>query len=209
MNKRAKAYLRLFSITICVIFADQLTKWLVRTNLQIRETWMPISWLEPYFRIIHWKNTGVAFGLFQGMGWILTALGLVVILFIIFFYKPVVSGPTFWQIALGLQLGGAIGNLLDRINPDVGYVVDFIWVGNFPVFNLADCAIVCGAVVMLIGIWYTEDRMEKKNQHKDDQSIETFSPIESIKEETNAVPSDPKYSNSPEIPELYRDGKQP
>ncbi|HQN62274.1 MAG TPA: signal peptidase II, partial [Flexilinea sp.] len=89
MNKRGKVYLKLFSIALGVIFIDQLTKWFVRTNLDIRETWMPISWLEPYFRFIHWKNTGVAFGLFQGMGWILTSLGLVVILIMIFFYKPV------------------------------------------------------------------------------------------------------------------------
>ena len=152
MNKRGKVYLKLFSIAIGVIFIDQLTKWLVRTNLLIRETWMPISWLEPYFRFIHWKNTGVAFGLFQGMGWILTTLGLIVILLIIFFYKPVFNGPAFWQIALGLQLGGAIGNLLDRINPNVGYVVDFIYVSliDFPIFNLADIYVVCGGIALVI-----------------------------------------------------------
>jgi len=199
LNKRGKVYLKLFSIAIGVIFIDQLTKWLVRTNLLIRETWMPISWLEPYFRFIHWKNTGVAFGLFQGMGWILTTLGLIVILLIIFFYKPVFKGPAFWQIALGLQLGGAIGNLLDRINPNVGYVVDFIWIGNFPVFNLADAAIVSGAIVMLIGIWYTEDRAEKKDGIKKEQSFETFSPIEPIKENTSEVLSNPNHSGSSQM----------
>jgi len=199
LNKRGKVYLKLFSIAIGVIFIDQLTKWLVRTNLLIRETWMPISWLEPYFRFIHWKNTGVAFGLFQGMGWILTTLGLIVILLIIFFYKPVFNGPAFWQIALGLQLGGAIGNLLDRINPNVGYVVDFIWIGNFPVFNLADAAIVSGAIVMLIGIWYTEDRAEKKDGIKKEQSFETFSPIEPIKENTNEVLSNTNHSGSSQM----------
>ena len=209
MNKRGKVYLKLFSIAIGVIFIDQLTKWFVRTNLNIRETWMPISWLEPYFRFIHWKNTGVAFGLFQGMGWILTSLGLAVILIIIFFYKPVFNGPAFWQIALGLQLGGAIGNLLDRINPNVGYVVDFIWIGNFPVFNLADFAIVAGAIVMLIGIWYTEERTEKKEGNKEGKSFETSSPIGSITDNTSRVPADPDVSNGSQIPELSRDGKQP
>jgi len=209
LNKRGKVYLKLFSIAIGVIFIDQLTKWFVRTNLNIRETWMPISWLEPYFRFIHWKNTGVAFGLFQGMGWILTSLGLVVILIIIFFYKPVFNGPAFWQIALGLQLGGAIGNLLDRINPNVGYVVDFIWIGNFPGFNLADFAIVSGAIVMLIGIWYTEERAEKKEGNKEGKSFETSSPIGSITDNTSRVPADPDVSNGSQIPELSRDGKQP
>jgi len=209
LNKRGKVYLKLFSIALGVIFIDQLTKWFVRTNLDIRETWMPISWLEPYFRFIHWKNTGVAFGLFQGMGWILTSLGLVVILIIIFFYKPVFNGPVFWQIALGLQLGGAIGNLLDRINPNVGYVVDFIWIGNFPVFNLADFAIVSGAIVMLIGIWYTEERAEKKEGNKEGKSFETSSPIGSITDNTSRVPADPDVSKGSQITELSRDGKQP
>ena len=165
MSKRSSTYLKILLIAVIVIVLDQLTKLLVRTNLAIRETWMPIDWLEPYFRFIHWKNTGVAFGLFPGMGWIFTLIGLIVILLIIFLYKPVVYGSKFWPVALGLQLGGAIGNLLDRINPDVGYVVDFIWIGNFPVFNLADMAIVFGALIMLIGIWRSDVPADK---HVDD-----------------------------------------
>ncbi len=81
----------------------------------------------------------------------------------ILFYRQVWQGPAFWQVALGLELGGALGNFLDRINPQVGYVVDFIWVENFPVFNLADAAIVVGAVILIIGIW-SEEHAEKESE---------------------------------------------
>jgi len=66
LSKKIKAYLEMFAISGIIVVLDQFTKYLVRTNLQLRETWMPWEWLEPYARIIHWKNTGVAFGLFQG-----------------------------------------------------------------------------------------------------------------------------------------------
>ena len=163
MSERIKAYGKTGFIAILVVLIDQAAKLLVRTNLAITETWMPVDWLKPFLRIIHWKNTGVAFGLFQGSGWIFTIIGLVLILLVILFYRQVWQGPAFWQIALGMELGGALGNFLDRINPQVGYVVDFIWVGNFPVFNLADAAIVIGAVILIIGIW--SDDHDKK-EHK-------------------------------------------
>lgn len=156
MTDRLKAYGKLGLAALIVVILDQGAKLLVRTNLRITETWMPIRWLEPFFRFIHWKNTGVAFGLFQGNGWVFTVIGLALILFVILIYKPIWQGAEFWRIALGLELGGALGNFLDRINPQVGYVVDFIWVGKFPVFNLADAAIVIGAVVLVIGIWQEE-----------------------------------------------------
>lgn len=188
MSKRSSTYLKIFLIAVIVIVLDQLTKFLVRSNLAIRETWMPIDWLKPFFRFIHWKNTGVAFGLFPGFGWIFTLIGLIVILIIIFLYKPVVYGEKFWPVALGLQLGGAIGNLIDRINPSVGYVVDFIWIGNFPVFNLADMAIVFGAFLMLIGIW----RSDGPAVIKVDEMIENRTHPE---KEQNDMPEIPWHGN--------------
>lgn len=162
MNKKLSSYLEMSGIALIVVLLDQITKYLVRSNLALRETWMPWKWLEPYARIIHWKNTGVAFGLFQGSGWVFTVIGLVIVIVIILFFRQVSSGPSFWRVALALQLGGAIGNLIDRINPQLGYVVDFIWIGNFPVFNLADASIVIGAFILIIGMWREDDR-EKKN----------------------------------------------
>jgi signal peptidase II len=193
-KNRSERYLQILIIALVVIILDQASKLIVRANLAIRETWMPIEWLAPYFRIIHWKNTGVAFGLFPGMGWILTSIGLVVILLIILFYKPVIYGSKYWPIALGLQLGGAIGNLLDRINPQVGYVVDFIWIGNFPVFNLADVSIVVGAIVMMFGIWTEGESLE--NQPEDQPSESGIIENRSVAAET----TEEDRADIPEIP---------
>ena len=153
---RLKSYVGMLLIAALVFAADQITKYWVRTNLALRETITPIPAIGSWFRIIHWKNTGIAFGLFQGNGWILTTIGLLVVIGIIIYSRQVINGPAYWRVALALELGGALGNLADRLNPELGYVVDFIWIGDFPVFNLADSAIVIGAFVLIIGMWQQE-----------------------------------------------------
>lgn len=150
-------------ITALVFTVDQLTKYWIRTHLALRETITPIPAIGSWFRLIHWKNTGVAFGLFQGNGWILTVIGIVVVLAIIIYSIKTDDSPFFWRAALAMELGGALGNLADRLNPELGYVVDFIWIGDFPVFNLADSAIVIGAVIMIIGMW-RQEKVEKKTE---------------------------------------------
>ena len=160
LNKKIKAYGGMLLIAALVFAADQLSKYWIRTHLALRETITPIPAIGSWFRIIHWKNTGVAFGLFQGNGWILTIIGIVVVIGIILYSSRVINGPAYWRVALALELGGALGNLADRINPELGYVVDFIWIGDFPVFNLADCAIVIGAFVLIIGMWRQEKKCE-------------------------------------------------
>ena len=159
-TKKIKIYSGMLAIASLVFVIDQLSKYWVRTNLALRETYIPFPAIGSWFRIIHWKNTGVAFGLFQGNGWILTAIGIIVVIGIIFYSSRVVSGPAYLRVALAMELGGALGNLADRINPELGYVVDFIWIGNFPVFNLADSAIVIGAFVLIIGMWKQEKKEE-------------------------------------------------
>lgn len=164
LSKKIKAYLEMFAISGIIVVLDQFTKYLVRTNLQLRETWMPWEWLEPYARIIHWKNTGVAFGLFQGRGWLFTLIGLMVVLVILVFFRKTIDSNFYWRLAIAAQLGGAIGNLIDRINPNVGYVVDFIWIGNFPVFNFADMGIVIGAIILIIGTWTADEKAKRTLQ---------------------------------------------
>ncbi len=159
---RLKAYLFMFLIAAAVFVLDQATKYWIRTHLALRETITPIPALAGFFRIIHWKNTGIAFGLFQGNGWILTTVGIIIVIGIILFSAQVVNGPVFWRVAMALELGGALGNLADRINPELGYVVDFIWIGDFPVFNLADAAIVIGAFILVIGMWRQDEQAKKQ-----------------------------------------------
>ena len=161
-SSKLKTYGMMLAIAALVFAVDQASKYWIRTHLALREIITPIPAIGSWFRIVHWKNTGVAFGLFQGNGWILTVIGIVVVIGIIIYSTRVVNGPAYWKVALALELGGALGNLADRINPELGYVVDFIWIGDFPVFNLADSAIVIGAFVLLIGMW----NEERKGAHE-------------------------------------------
>lgn len=164
MNEKTRNTLQTVLIAALTLLADQWTKYLIRTGLALRETLEPIPFLAPFFRIIYWKNTGVAFGMFQGQGWIIGIISAVIVILLFVFFKQGREGPAYLRTALGLQLGGAFGNLIDRLT--LGYVVDFLWFGNFPVFNIADAAIVCGAGVMLIGMMIDEKREKAGEQNE-------------------------------------------
>jgi len=161
LNRHLRDYLTLLGISGTVVALDQWTKWLVRSNLPFEGTWLPdwLAPLSPYARIVHWYNSGAAFGMFQNGGAVFTTLALVVILAILYYFPRVDAGDWTLRLAMGLQLGGATGNLVDRLT--LGKVTDFIQIGAFPVFNLADSAISVGVVVLLLGVWIKE-RAEKK-----------------------------------------------
>lgn len=166
--KHLKNYLILFLVAGTVIALDQWTKGLVRTNLALGGVWLPegMFWLAPYARIVHWYNTGAAFGSFQGYSWVFTILAFVVVALIIYYY-PQVGAEVWWlRLAMGMQMGGALGNVIDRLLFE-GKVTDFISVGNFPVFNIADSSITVGVIILLIGTWVKETQ-EKKEIAKQD-----------------------------------------
>lgn len=150
-------------IAIVIVLLDQWTKTLVRINIPQGASWLPDSllWLSPYARIVHWYNTGAAFGMFKDASTILTVLAFIVIGAILFYYPQVSRDDWSLRLALSMQLGGAIGNLIDRLT--IGHVTDFISVGNFPVFNIADASISVGAVVLFLGVWLQE-RADKKRE---------------------------------------------
>ena len=162
MRKYIRAYLLLAFIAGVVIVLDQVTKSLVRNNIELwTGVWAPWDWIIPYARIIHVPNTGVAFGMFQGKGIIFTILASLVALIIIFYYPQVPESDWSLRLAMGLQLGGAVGNLIDRLT--IGHVTDFISVGNFAVFNIADASITVGVAVLILGVWLQEKK-EKQNR---------------------------------------------
>jgi signal peptidase II len=153
------AYLILVAVAGLVVFLDQWTKNWVRSNLAFGETWMPWEQLAPYARILHWRNSGAAFGLFQEGGGIFAVLAVVVAALIIYYFPRL--GPQDWalRLAMGLQLGGALGNLIDRLQH--GQVTDFISVGNFPIFNIADSSITMGVVILVLDVWLNGERKEQ------------------------------------------------
>ncbi|MBW8012221.1 MAG: signal peptidase II [Chloroflexi bacterium] len=157
-NDYIQNYLFLLLIALPIVTLDQWTKGLVRTHLGFYERWMPIDWLEPYARIIRTQNSGAAFGMFKQGADLFTILAIVVIAIILIYFPRVSKEDWPLRFAMGFQLAGAAGNLIDRLNH--GSVTDFISVGNFPVFNIADASISFGVAILLLGVWYLE-RQEK------------------------------------------------
>ena len=162
MKQKVKDYLMLFEVAGIIIALDQWTKWLVRENIEFGTQWLPdwLSWLSPYARFVNWHNSGAAFGMFQNGNLVFTILAFIVIGVIIYYYPQVESDDWTLKLALGLQVAGAAGNLIDRLM--FGKVTDFISAGTFPVFNIADSSISIGVVVLLLGVWYKEQQEKKK-----------------------------------------------
>jgi len=165
LKKIIKSYLVLILVAGVLIALDQWTKSLVRANLEFGEMWSPWPWISPYARIVHWYNTGVAFGMFQDHGMLFTILNTIIAGFILIFYHRLSAEDWFLGIALSMQFGGAIGNLIDRMT--IGHVTDFVSVGNFPVFNVADASVTVGVGVMIIALWIQEKR-EREEQKLED-----------------------------------------
>jgi len=139
----------LLSVGAAVLAADLLSKQLAVHLLGDRE---PIGLLGGVLTLRLVRNPGAAFGMAQGLTVVLTAGAVVVVVAILRMARRLRSGP--WAVALGLVLGGALGNLTDRLfrapSPGRGHVVDFLELPRWPVFNLADSAIVVAAVLMVL-----------------------------------------------------------
>lgn len=166
MKKIIKEYWLLVLVAGIVILLDQITKAIVRATLPFGASWTPWEGL-PFFRIVHWQNTGAAFGMFQGGGMIFGILAVIVSVVIALYFPKIPREFVFMRIALAMQLGGAIGNLIDRIL--FGPVTDFIAVGAFPVFNIADASITVGVAILLLFMWLLE-RKEKAAKLDADES---------------------------------------
>jgi signal peptidase II len=144
--------LRFFLIAALIVALDQFTKHIIRSNLVPGETWA--DW--GMFRIVRVTNTGAAFGILQGQGVFLTIttlFGLAAII-LYYLYPPMEHGLL--RLALGLQLGGAVGNLTDRVR--LGGVTDFIDFRYWPAFNVADSAIVVG-VATIVGFFVLSETL--------------------------------------------------
>jgi signal peptidase II len=157
----------LFTIAGLIVVLDQWTKNLVRTSLTLGETWLPdsLAWLSPYARIVHWYNTGAAFGMFQSGSTVFMVLAIIVIGAIIYYFPRVENNDWTLRLAMSMQLAGASGNLIDRLLFD-GKVTDFISVGTFPVFNVADASISVGTAILLLGVYLQERAAQKTRVHE-------------------------------------------
>lgn len=152
-----------------IVIADQMTKAGIRGWLHPGETW-PEGW--ELIRLTHVRNTGAAFGILQGAGDFLIIAPLIAIAAITFFLLTLPASSRWYTIGLSAILGGAVGNLIDRIR--LGHVTDFIDPWNYPSFNVADSAIVLGLIGIAV-LSFIDDRAE----HRDDEdalSVEADAP---------------------------------
>jgi signal peptidase II len=144
-------------VAAAVFVVDRLTKDAVAQNLRVGQS---REVLDDYVRITHSQNTGAAFGLLPERTTLLSVLSVVAVFVILFYYRQLRSDAPLIATTLGLQLGGAFGNLFDRLVQ--GYVVDFIDVGVGPyrywTFNVADSSIVIGIFGVLGLLWLEERR---------------------------------------------------
>jgi signal peptidase II len=162
LSARWRNDLTFFFIAATIVVLDQFTKWLVRSNLSLYETWdwssRTIAGID--VRIVHVVNSGAAFGILQGQTPFLIGTSLVGLLAILLYYvyPPMEHGLI--RVALGMQLGGAIGNLIDRVR--MGEVTDFVDVGTFPTFNVADASISTSIAAVLIFFVLEEGRARQQ-----------------------------------------------
>jgi signal peptidase II len=139
--------LTLFFIAGIVIALDQYTKHLVRAYIPVYTSWMPIAWLEPFVTFTHVENTGAAFGLFKSMSYVFVGVAVVVVVLISIYHKQIAGASWMLRVAFGLQMGGAAGNAIDRILRN-GVVTDFVDVRIWPIWNVADSAVVVGTALL-------------------------------------------------------------
>lgn len=148
-SRSARLLVALVVIAAVVYLADLGTKTLAVARLVPGE---PVRVIGDAVTLSLVRNSGAAFSMATGYTWILTLIALAVVATIIRFSRRL--GSAAWAVGLGLVLGGALGNLTDRFfrepGPLRGHVVDFISVGWWPVFNVADSAVVCGAVLLVL-----------------------------------------------------------
>jgi signal peptidase II len=162
-------YVTLIGIAAIIVGLDQWTKYLVRTQIPFGKSWSPWPWLESYVRLVHWQNTGVAFGMFQGFGLVFTVLSFVVVIAILYYFPRVSRSEWALRVAMVMQMGGAVGNLIDRLTQ--GTVTDFISLGTFAVFNVADASISVGTAILILAVWINERKQKKQEQAKHEQTL--------------------------------------
>ena len=137
-----------FAVVIGILAADRFTKIFFSQILSVGES-IPVIRNIFHFTLVH--NTGIAFGLFKNQGVVFVIIPIIAIIFIafnIYYHQHNTQVSRAYIIGFALILGGAIGNLVDRIL--FGYVIDFIDLRIWPVFNVADSAITIGTLIILL-----------------------------------------------------------
>ena len=159
-------YLFMSLLGIFIIAADQITKYLTLENIPLHGT---VSAIDGLFHLTYVQNTGAAFSSFQGQKWLFVAIFMIFLLFVLWeFSKKSLPFTTFDRFCIVAILAGGLGNVIDRLR--LGYVVDMICVDfmDFPVFNVADCFITCGCILLMIHLVFFNKEFWKDEKNDSD-----------------------------------------
>ncbi|MGG6432129.1 signal peptidase II [Anoxybacillus sp. D401a] len=148
-----------YLLAFVVIVIDQWTKWLVVRYMELGES-IPI--IENVLYLTSHRNRGAAWGMLQGQFWLFYFITIVVVIGIIVYIQRLQPTERLFGVALGLMLGGAIGNFIDRVlrKEVVDFVHTYIFDYSFPIFNVADAALTIGVALLFIQTW-TEEKKRK------------------------------------------------
>lgn len=145
-----------FIVSLFVLIADQVTKYLAITHLAAT----PIEIIKGIFDLTYVQNTGAAFGILQNAKWFFLLGTPIIIAAIIAYMIFNKTKSAFANISLALIIGGALGNYIDRIR--YGYVIDFFDFKKWPVFNVADSCVVVGTILFALYIFFIADKTKEK-----------------------------------------------
>lgn len=138
-----------YMIALAIIIFDQLTKWIVVKEMELGES-IPV--IDNFLYITSHRNRGAAWGILQGQMWFFYVITIIVVIGLIVYIRKINKADKWLGVALGLMLGGAIGNFIDRVfrQEVVDFVNTYIFTYDFPIFNVADSALVVGVGIMFI-----------------------------------------------------------
>ncbi|WP_102271528.1 signal peptidase II [Cytobacillus massiliigabonensis] len=153
-----------YIIALFVIALDQLTKYLIVKNMELGES---IKVIEDFLYITSHRNRGAAWGILEGQMWFFYIITVIVIIGIVYYIQKAAKGKMLFGVSLGFMLGGAIGNFIDRVfrNEVVDFINTYIFGYDFPVFNIADSALVIGVAMLMIQMLLEERALKKEKTH--------------------------------------------
>ena len=133
-------------VALAVFVLDQISKFVISTHFELDSAWFPIPFLKSLFGITYIHNTGAAFGILPNQNLVFSIIALIVVVVIVVYVRRNPNIDLLLAISLGLLLGAASGNLVDRVR--YGYVVDFLYVKYWAVSNVADVCITTGVILL-------------------------------------------------------------
>lgn len=143
----------IWTLTASIFFLDQLSKFLISSTFDINES---VEVIENVFFLTLVHNTGAAFGIFKRETLFFIVVSVVAVIAIVAYMRSKRSRAFLADLGLAFILGGALGNLADRLR--LGYVIDFLDFKIWPVFNVADSAITLGAFILMLSLLYPKKR---------------------------------------------------